>query len=155
MEFLGKIFESLEEDYKKFLIAIVIAFPVCYLDIWKLYPDFREYEFYPQLMLPLGAAVLFSGLGIFIYSLTLTIIDPTGKITKYFKFNSAVILIPLFFPSIGLCAGLINSFFLFKIYIIMTSLGMMSGAMIFRFSRPFKHRTPQTIEEHGEEYKSE
>lgn len=96
MEFLGKLFESLEEDYKKVLIAIVIAFPVCYVDIWKLYPYFREYEFYPQLMLPLGAAVLFAGLGISIYFLNLTIIDPTGKINKYFKFNPAVILIPLF-----------------------------------------------------------
>lgn len=100
MEFIGKLFESLEEDYKNVLIAIAIAFPICYLDMWKLYPDFREYEFYPQIMLPLGAAVLFSGLGIFIYFVNLTIIDPTGRINKYLKFNPAAILIPLFSPRI-------------------------------------------------------
>ncbi|MCH5237848.1 MAG: hypothetical protein J1E95_08635 [Muribaculaceae bacterium] len=152
MEFIGKIFESLEEDYRNVLISIVVAFPICFIDLWKLFPDFREYEFLPQLMLPLGGAVLFTGLGIFVYIINITIIDPSLEIAKYMKFNPAVILMPLFFPSAILFGGFINSLNLFKFSIVTACAGILVGAFIVKFPLKGKGRPGKKRGDKSEEY---
>lgn len=60
----GRFLESLEEDYKEIIFAIVLAFPIAYFDCWKLNKEFRSLELFPQIMLSLAISILFISIGI-------------------------------------------------------------------------------------------
>ncbi|MDE7350092.1 MAG: hypothetical protein K2N25_03415 [Muribaculaceae bacterium] len=61
---LGNLFNSLDEDYKDIILAGAIGFPIAYLDCWRLYTPFRDYDLFPQIALSLGVDFIFIGFGI-------------------------------------------------------------------------------------------
>ena len=57
---IGHLFETLDSDHRSITLSVVLCFPLAYLDCWKLSATFRSLEIYPQTMLALAIAVLFS-----------------------------------------------------------------------------------------------
>ena len=108
---IGKIFECLEEDYRTFVVSIAMAFPMAYVDCWKLVPTFRNYEIFPQIMLSLGIAVMFVMSGI----INVTIISMTAekRSPSPGQYHVTGVLYPLLFASVLVAAGFAGSISIF------------------------------------------
>lgn len=60
---IGDLINSLDITSRQIFLSCALAFPVSYIDLWKLYEPFRTLEWFPQTMLALGTSVMFVGLG--------------------------------------------------------------------------------------------
>lgn len=91
---LGKFLESLKTDYKEVLIAIALAFPLSYLDCWKLYPAFRNYEIIEQIILAVavGMIVVFATFVCYVASMVI------GVGMKYLESDERISALAAVFP---------------------------------------------------------
>lgn len=103
---IGKIFECLEEDYRTFVVSIAMSFPMAYVDCWKLVPAFRNYEIFPQIMLSLGASIMFVFLGAFY--ITLIWMLTKREYPSSIRYHAFGLLLVFAFSSILVASGTLS-----------------------------------------------
>ena len=71
---LGNFFKNIDVTTKQIIFSIILAFPVAYIDCWKLYSPFRNLDWFPQSMISVGITIIFVSFGFAISCITYTLL---------------------------------------------------------------------------------
>lgn len=102
---VAELYKNLDLTSREIALSCVLAFPIAYLDLWKLYLPFRGLDWFPQSMLSLGFAVLFVGLGSILSLFYIPFFPLTENSHKYVGVKVIAILLVFAAASISMFLG--------------------------------------------------